>query len=48
MIITTIDVENSQVSDDYGTVGKPLLSNLLSHHVGQYPLNFGPTGASND
>ena len=47
MIITTIDVENSQVSDDYGTVGKPLLSNLLSHHVGQYPLNFGPAGASN-
>ena len=42
MILTTIDVENSQVSDDYGTVGKPLLSNLLAHQVTPYPLDFGP------
>ena len=44
MIITTIDVENPQVSDAYGTIGKPLLSNLLAHQVTPYPLDFGPAG----
>ena len=46
MIITTIDVEDSQVSDRYDDTSKqkPLLSNLLAHQVTQYPFGFGPAG----
>ena len=42
MIITTMDVENPSVSEEFGTIGKPLLSNLLAHQVTPYPLDFGP------
>jgi hypothetical protein len=42
MIVTTMDVENPSVSDEFGTTGKPLLSNLLAHQVTPYPLDFGP------
>ncbi len=42
MIVTTMDVENPSVSEQYGTTGKPLLSNLLAHQVTPYPLDFGP------
>ncbi|MEE3083123.1 MAG: hypothetical protein VX320_03410, partial [Candidatus Thermoplasmatota archaeon] len=44
MIITTIDVENPSVSEAYGTVGKPMLSNLLGYHVTPYPSDFGIAG----
>ena len=48
MILTTIDVENPSVSEAYGTTGKPLLSNLLAHHVTPYPSDFGQAGTGFD
>jgi len=48
MIITTMDVENPSVSDAFGTVGKPMLSNLLGHQVTPYPTGFGPAGSGFD
>jgi len=48
LIVTTIDVENPSVSEDYGSTAAPLRSNLLKFMVTPYPLGFGIAGAGWD
>ncbi len=48
LIVTTIDVENPSVSEEYGGSSMPLLSNMLAYHLTPYPLDFGIAGESFD
>ena len=48
LIITTIDVENPSVSEDFGSTAAPLRSNLLKFMVTPYPLGFGIAGSGWD
>jgi len=44
--VTTIDVENPSVSEEYGGASIPLLSNMLAYHLTPYPTGFGIAGES--
>ena len=44
--MTTIDVENPSVSEEYGGASIPLLSNMLAYHLTPYPTGFGIAGES--
>jgi hypothetical protein len=46
--VTTIDVENPSVSEEYGGSSIPLLSNMLAYHLTPYPSDFGIAGESFD
>ena len=48
LIVTTIDVENPSVSEEFGGSSIPLLSNMLSYHLTPYPGDFGIAGESFD
>ena len=48
LIVTTIDVENPSVSEEFGGSSIPLLSNMLSFHLTPYPSDFGIAGESFD
>ena len=48
LIVTTIDVENPSVSEEFGGSSIPLLSNMLSYHLTPYPSDFGIAGESFD
>jgi len=41
LIVTTIDVENPSVSEEFGGSSIPLLSNMLAYHMTPYPNDFG-------
>ena len=44
LIVTTIDVENPNVSEEFGGETRPILSNLLAYHHTPYPTQFGIAG----
>ena len=46
LIVTTIDVENPSVSEEFGGETIPLLSNMLAYHHTPYPNDFGIAGES--
>ncbi|MEC9001101.1 MAG: hypothetical protein VX779_00930, partial [Candidatus Thermoplasmatota archaeon] len=46
LIVTTIDVENPSVSEEFGGATIPLLSNMLAYHHTPYPVDFGIAGES--
>ena len=48
LIVTTIDVENPSVSEEFGGATIPLLSNMLGYHLTPYPVDFGIAGESFD
>ncbi len=48
LIVTTIDVENPSVSEEFGGATIPLLSNMLAYHLTPYPTDFGIAGESFD
>jgi len=41
LIVTTIDVENPSVTNEFGDATFPILSNILSHKVTPYSSSFG-------
>tara|TARA_Y100000590_G_scaffold468732_1_gene652844 strand:- start:9341 stop:13429 length:4089 start_codon:yes stop_codon:yes gene_type:complete len=46
LIVTTIDVENPSVSEEFGGSTIPILSNMLAYHHTPYPVDFGIAGES--
>jgi len=44
--VTTIDVENPSVSQEFGGETIPILSNMLAYHHTPYPTDFGIAGES--
>ena len=48
MIVTTIDVENPSVTQEFGGEQIPILSNLLDYRLTPYPSDFGIAGEGYD